>query len=91
VIKKEIAAYLYERHGGMTLDEAERNTNILFDMLGEAIVAEESVTITGFGRFKHKQRSVREVHLPNGERKLSAGGERIQFLPSPKLKTLINS
>lgn len=90
MIKKDIAVYLHERHGGMTLEEAERHTNTLLDLLAKAIMAEETVTITGFGRFRHKQRTVREIHLPNGETKLSSGGTRVQFLPSPKLKNTIN-
>lgn len=91
VIKKDIVEYIYQHHGGMTREEVEEYTDQLLDLLGDAIHEDPSVTITHFGRFKHKTRSVREVIMPSGDKVLSASGERIQFLPSPQLKTRLNS
>lgn len=91
MIKKDIVDRLYESHGGMTFDEAEEYTNEILDILRTGMLSEDGVTVAGFGRFRHKERAVREVTMPNGEKKLSASGTRIQFLPSPALKAYINS
>ena len=91
MIKKDIIEALYQSHGGMSRDEVEKYTNDFIDLLGDAVVRNENVTITHFGRFKHKQRSVREVSMPSGEKRLSAAGQRIQFVASPTLKTFLNS
>ena len=90
MIKKDIARYLYETHGGITLDEAKRYTETLIELLEEAITAADSVSISGFGRFRHKQRRTREVVMPDGSKQLTSAVDRIQFLPSPKLKAEIN-
>ena len=91
MIKKDIINYLYDHHGGITRDEADRYTNTLLEILQDAMVENDNVTISGFGRFRHKRRTSREVVMPNGERRRTSEGERIQFLPSPKLKSFINS
>ena len=91
MIKKDIIDYLHENHGGLTLEEVEGYTNVLMDLLKESIAARPGLTVKGFGKFRHKQKPVREVILPNGERLHTSGGERIQFLPSPGLKAYLNS
>lgn len=91
MIKRDIVDYIYNNHGGMTRAEVEQYTDLFIEMLNAAVHENESVTITHFGRFRHKQRAVREVVMPTGKKVLSASGDRIQFLPSPKLKTLLNA
>ncbi len=90
MIKRTLVDFIYERHGGTTRAEVEENVDILLDIVQEAIQNNDTVTITHFGRFRRKQRNVREIILPSGDRMLSTAGERVQFLPSPRLKTLLN-
>ena len=91
MIKKDIVEALYEAHGGMSREEIDKYTNDLLELLSDAVVRNESVTVTHFGRFKHKRRIVREVIMPNGEVRLSGSGERVQFVASPTLKTFLNA
>ncbi len=91
MIKQDIVRHLHEIHGGLTMEEAEHYTDTLINLLKEAMSTESTLTIAGFGRFRHKRRSVREVVMPDGEHRLTTGGERIQFLPSPRLKAFINA
>lgn len=90
MIKKDIVDQLYHDHGGMTRAETEQHVNMLLDILGDAI-NDGPVTIANFGKFRHKSRNVREVTLPDGRKKLTSGTNRIQFVPSPALKTKINA
>lgn len=91
MIKKDIVQYIYQRHGRHTLAEVEHYTDELFEVLQKTMQEEDSLTITHFGRFRHKDRRVREVTMPNGEKVLTSSLERLQFLPSPVLKTYVNS
>lgn len=91
MIKKDIVQYIYQRHGRHTLAEVEQYTEEFFDLLQKTMQEEDSLTITHFGRFRHKDRSVREVTMPSGQKVLTSSLERLQFLPSPVLKTYVNS
>ncbi len=89
MIKKDIVDHLYDTHGGITRDDAEQYTEHILGMLKDGLSGD--ITITDFGRFKQKKKIVRRVRLPNGNLQLSNAGERVQFLPGPKLKRFINS
>lgn len=91
MIKKDIARWLYERHGGLSLEETRDYTNILVDLLKDAVLENPQVTITHFGKFKHKTKAGREIALPNGDVLRTPPSKRIQFLPSPALKTYLNT
>ena len=91
MIKKDIAEDIYQDHGGFTRAEAEEYTNLILELLQDGIREDGSVTIAGFGKFHHKQKPIREVILPNGQKTVTKGGERIQFLPGNKLKARINA
>lgn len=91
MIKKDIARNLYERHGGITMQESEAYVNSLIDILKEASAKGESVTVTHFGKFRQKQKAVREIVLPTGKTQLTNAGTRLQFLPSSQLKTRVNA
>jgi nucleoid DNA-binding protein len=90
MIKKDIIRAIYDRHGGITLAEAEQYTNTLIDLLKEAVREEDSVVITNFGKFRKKEVKPRNVTLPSGKETKTQGGERLQFIPSPKLKDFLN-
>ena len=91
MIKSDIAAFIYERHGGMTRAEAEALTDDLLTLLKQSTAGPEPLTITRFGKFRQKPRSVREVVMPDGRKRLTSSVSRLQFLPSPALKTALNS
>ena len=91
MIKKDIVKHLHELHGGMTLAETESHTNKLLEIMKEIFHGEEALTITHFGKFRRKKRAVRDVVLPSGKQVISSAGERVQFIPSPKLKAFINT
>jgi len=89
VIKKDIVDTLHGEHGGMSLQETDHHVNALLGLLGEAIQW-EPVTIANFGKFRQKERKVREIRMPDGTPKLTSGADRIQFIPSQALKTQLN-
>ena len=89
MIKKDIVEQLYADHGGMSRPETEEHVNTLLRLLKDGMDRED-VTITHFGKFRHKSRKVREITLPDGNKQLSSGADRVQFVPSPALKTKIN-
>ena len=91
MIKKDIARILYERHGGITFQEAEDYVNQLIELMKEATEEDQDLTITHFGKFRHKSKTVREIQLPSGAKQLTHSGTRLQFIPSAKLKTRINA
>ena len=91
MIKKDIVEDIYQDHGGFTRAEAEEYTNVILKLLQEGIREYGSVTITGFGKFRQKQKPIREVTLPDGSKTMTHGGERVQFLPGNKLKARINA
>ncbi len=89
MIKKDIVDALHAEHGGMSLAETEAHVNALLAILGEAMQW-ESVTIANFGKFQSKRRTVREIRMPDGTRKLTTGAEKVVFIPSQALKTRLN-
>ena len=91
MIKKDIARWLYERHGGLSLEETREYTSQLVALLKETVEENEQLTLTHFGKFRHKSKAGREIALPNGDMLRTPPGTRIQFLPSPALKTYLNS
>lgn len=91
MIKKDIARNLYERHGGITMQESEAYVNTLIDILKDASNKGEPITVTHFGKFRQKEKAVREIVLPTGKTQLTNAGTRLQFLPSSQLKTRVNA
>jgi integration host factor subunit alpha len=91
MIKKDIARNLYDRHGGITMQQSETYVNTLIDILKEASQKGDSITVTHFGKFRLKQKAVREIVLPTGKTQLTNAGTRLQFLPSSQLKTRVNA
>lgn len=91
MIKRDIARLLYERHGGLSLEETKDYTSILIDLLKDSVLEHPEVTVTHFGKFRHKNKSGREIALPTGEILRTPPSKRVQFLPSPALKTFLNA
>lgn len=91
MIKKDIARWLYDRHGGLSLEETREYTSVMIDLLKEVVVENPQVTLTHFGKFKHKIKAGREIALPSGDILRTPPSKRIQFLPSPALKAQLNS
>ena len=90
MIKKDVIRQIHQAHGGLSLKEIERHTQSLLALL-ERVIDAEPLTISGFGRFQHKKRSVREIKMPDGRRALTDSTQKVQFLPSPALKTYLNN
>ena len=91
MIKKDLVRRLYEEHGGMALVELEQYADTFLDLLKNSLSREESLTVAGFGRFIRRQKSGREVLLPDGRRRWVESGAKVRFLPSPALKAQVNA
>ncbi len=91
MIKQDIVKRLWQTHGGLTRAEAEHFTNLILEILRTALADSEPVTITRFGRFRHKKKKAREVVLPNGVRRVTGSGTRVQFIPAAHLKAALNA
>ena len=74
----------------MSQAEAEAHLKTLVAIIAEVFDGGEDLLITHFGRFRHKCRRERVITLPDGVHKAKTGGSRVQFLPSPSLKTRLN-
>ncbi len=89
MIKKDIIQAMSNQHGAMTLDEVGECLDTLLTLLRDNMA--EGITIANFGKFRWKKGIVREVVVPTGKKVLTSATGRAQFLPSPKLKTYLNS
>ncbi len=89
-IKKDIVERIYEKHGGISRDEASGYVTEILNILGSAIQGSEKVTIKDFGSFRAMKVGARRIKMPDGHWTRSLDHMRVQFKPSPKLKLLVN-
>jgi len=90
MVKKELVRILYERHGGMKLEEVEQSVDALIDLAREAMWSPDGLRISGFGSFQPRQRQARDIRLPDGSRIFTPSRDHMKFQPSGKLKLRLN-
>ncbi len=90
MVKKDLIKALYEAHGGMTYAETAALVDHLLTCAREGMWSDGGLSIPGFGAFRAKPKPGRKVRLPNGSIHRSRDGVKMRFLPSGKLKAMVN-
>ena len=84
--KFELISNLAEKTG-MTKTEAEKAYEAVFEVIEEALVAGEKVTVSGFGTFEVKERKARTGHDPRTKEPISIPKlKAATFKPGKNLK-----
>ena len=87
---QEIANKLTAQNG-LSKKEATLFTNMMFDLIREALERDKLVKVKGLGTFKIIDVDSREsVNVNTGERVLIEGHNKITFLPDTLMKELVN-
>jgi integration host factor subunit alpha len=81
--KADIARVVYERHGGISNQEAARLVEAIFESIKKRLGNGEKVQITGFGTFMIRQKRERRGRNPQtGEEMLIRPRRSVVFRPS---------
>jgi integration host factor subunit alpha len=81
--KADIARVVYERHGGISNQEAARLVESIFESIKKRLGTGEKVQITGFGTFMIRQKRERRGRNPQtGEEMLIRPRRSVVFRPS---------
>jgi len=84
--KADLARIVYQRHGGLSNQEAARVVEIIFASIKRRLGDGEKVQITGFGTFQVRQMRERRGRNPQtGEQILIGGRSSVVFRPSKLL------
>ena len=85
--KADLARAIYDRHGGLTNQEALRVVDILLDSIKAHLLNGESVYIVGFGTFEIVERKPRRGRNPmTGEELQLRGHHTLVFRPSRSIR-----
>ena len=85
--KADLARAIYDRHGGLTNQEALRVIDILLDSVKARLLSGESVYIVGFGTFDIVERKPRRGRNPmTGEEIQLPGHHTLVFRPSRSIR-----
>lgn len=88
--KAEMIEAIRQRQG-TTKNEAERQYDCFLNILIEAFLRHEAVSLVGFGKFTVSQRSARSFTLPDGTAEVTVADRHyLKFQPSTKWKARIN-
>jgi integration host factor subunit alpha len=86
--KADLARAVYERHGGLTLTEARRLVDTIFDIVRDRLIAGENVRIVGFGTLEVIERKPRRGRNPStGEEILLDSHRSLVFRPSRTMRS----
>jgi integration host factor subunit alpha len=87
--KADLARAVYERHGGLTLTEARRLVDTIFDIVRDRLIAGENVRIVGFGTLEVIERKPRRGRNPStGEDILLESHRSLVFRPSRSMRSV---
>ena len=87
--KADLARAIYERHGGVTIGEALRLVDLIFEILRGRLIAGEKVRIVGFGTLEVIERKPRAGRNPStGERIGLKSHRALVFRPSRSIRSL---
>ena len=87
--KADLARAVYERHGGLTLTEARRLVDTIFDIVRDRLIAGENVRIVGFGTLEVIERKPRRGRNPTtGEDILLESHRSLVFRPSRAMRSV---
>ena len=87
--KVDLARSIYERHGGISIREASRLVDIIFDQIREALVRNEEVHLVGFGTLAVVERKPKIArNLNTGEAVPLGVHKAVVFRPARAIKSL---
>ncbi len=92
LIKADLVDVVYQRHGGLTRDEAAEVIDAIFGTLKSTLVDGRAVRIKNFGCFEVTDRASRRgVDPTNGKRITIPPRKGLQFRPARRLTTVVPS
>jgi integration host factor subunit alpha len=81
--KADLARAIYERHGGLTMQEARRLVDTIFDVVRDKLISGQSVRIVGFGTLEVIERKPRRGRNPTTGEEIRLESHRaLVFRPS---------
>jgi len=76
---------------GLTKVQAEAAINAFVETITDAFVAEDKISIKGFGTFETRHRDARVGHNPATKQKIEIPASKVPaFKPSASLKAIVN-
>jgi DNA-binding protein HU-beta len=85
--KAEIVEKVYAKAGLSTKSKAEAALNAVVEVVREALVAGDTITLTGFGSFKVVKRAARKGRNPQTGKEITIpAGKVAKFTPGKGLK-----
>jgi len=89
--KAQLIDVVYERHGGLTKNEAAEIVNTIFSTVKSSLGSGRPVRITNFGTFEVTARPGRRgVNPTNGESLFIPPHRGLSFRPARRLKSLVS-
>ena len=87
--KADLARAIYDRHGGISIREATRLVDLIFDRIREALLAGEEVHLVGFGTLAVVDRRPKLGRNLNTGQPVPVGLHRaVVFRPARAIKSL---
>ena len=87
--KADLARAIYERHGGISNQEAQRIVDLIFSIIKERLLKGDEVHIVGFGSLEVVERRSRRGRNPiTGEDIQLPERHALVFRPSRTMKTV---
>lgn len=88
--KADLIDVVYDRHGGLTKDEAAQIVEVIFSAVKTSLRDGRSVRIKNFGTFEITQREGRVgVNPTNGEKIFIRPQKGLSFRPARRLKDVV--
>lgn len=87
--KADLARAVYERHGGLTLTEARRLVDTIFEIVRDRLIAGDHVRIVGFGTLEVIERKPRRGRNPSTGEEIQLESHRaLVFRPSRAMRSV---
>ena len=87
--KNDISKKVYETHGGLSYADAQKNVDLILEIIKRQLVRREKVLLSGFGCFSIRRRKDKKgVNPQTGKPIVIRGRNSIKFKPSKYLKTI---
>lgn len=89
--KADLIERVYEKLGGISKKEAGQIVEILFEIIKDALSAEEKIKISGFGNFVVRRKRERVGRNPQTGDEIKITARKVlTFKPSQVLKNVLN-
>jgi DNA-binding protein HU-beta len=86
--KADLARAVYEKHGGIALQDCQRAVDLLFTLMKERLLVGDRIHIVGFGTLEVVQRKARRGRNPaTGEQIELPARQALVFRPSRAIRS----